>query len=397
MEFDLTIGRLLGFFLASGVAFVVLALTASFMRFHLLTHHVQQGDVEDVDPEDVFRLRVAREFGALHQAAAPFAVALVQPVGLDALRERHGDAAADAWMNALGEALQQAVRKGDVVHRYHDVSYGVLARMTRAQSVVWSRRMADTLTRMALPAGEGLTTRKPVSMGVATYPEDAGRTVDLLDAAEKALKSAMESGTSVVRYPEGHALDPVPVEEQAEQPAGILDEETGVLRGDRLGTAMQKFVAKQRKDDLPVSVIYISIDYFSQYQDHYTEQASREILKKLATYLSTSTRETDVIARCAEAEFALVLDCLPKDALVVAQRIVAGVKKMTIHIGGTQLKITISAGVAGFPDHSGQAQEMLRFAENAMYAAQSRGRNQCLLYQKVMPPRQEEKRQQDRL
>lgn len=397
MELDPTISRVLGFLLATGAAFAVLTLVASFMRFHMLARQVDVGDIEAASPEDVFRLLVAREFGAFQQASPPFVVALIQPVDLEGLRERHGDEAVEFWVSALGDALKQSVRRADAVHRYHGLCYGVLARMTRAQSVAWSRRIADTLSRMALPAGEGLTTRKPLAIGVATYPDDATRTAELLQAAEQALQVALTDGATKVVYAGEQPAGSVSEEETAAQSSDILDEVTGVLRGDRLGTAMQKFVARQRKDDLPVSVIYLSIDYFAQYKDHYTEQASREILKKLADYLSDHTRETDIIARCADAEFALVLDCAPPQALVVAQRIVAGVKKMTIHAGSSQLKITISAGVAGFPDHSGQAQAMLSYAENAMYAAQSRGRNQCLLYQNVMPARQDVAQAQDRL
>jgi diguanylate cyclase (GGDEF)-like protein len=94
-----------------------------------------------------------------------------------------------------------------------------------------------------------------------------------------------------------------------------------------------------------------------------------------------------LLARADESEFVVVVDAAPAEAMAMALRLSAEIKKIPFRVAQSSLKITVSMGVAGFPDHSGLAQQIYEYAETAMAAAQAKGRNVCLMYQPSMRPR----------
>ena len=384
------------FLVVVAISFAILALITSFVRFHLLTQRIQQADPSEVDPEDVFQLRIVQELGALHQSPAPFSVLLLEPAVPPDFEAKNGSEAISEWGDAFVKKLRSMVRANDEVFRFEGNQCGILGRFPVDRAETVARRLSSEIARVSVPLGSGVTVRWPVHIGLVSHPEHGDRAVDLLDQARTALAEARKGGA--VRY---HIL-PAPglakegreaaqaAAQRDQQASALLDELTGVLRPERLGTAMQKFIARQRKANRAVSVIYLSVDYFQQYRDHYNPEAADTVLKGVADLLSTRTRETDVLARAAESEFAVVMDCAPVQALSAAQRLSAEIKKVPFRSGSTNLRITVSIGVAGYPDHSGQARELLSFAESAMAAARARGRSVCLIYQPAMQPRQQE-------
>lgn len=234
----------------------------------------------------------------------------------------------------------------------------------------------------------GRTFRWPVAIGAASYPEHGERAAELIEATQEALTRAKAQG------PGGIFVQPLPeAPPQEEEPAtkpvpdGLLDPLTGVLRRDRFTTALQKKCARRIKEGQGVSVLYLSVDHFEQYRDHYGAAATDLLLKGIADILSRFTRETDILARTADHEFSVVMDGAPDAGLTAAQRLVQIVKRAPFRMGATSLKSTVSVGVAGYPGHTSRALDMWSFAETAMLAARERGANVALLYQSQMKNR----------
>jgi diguanylate cyclase (GGDEF)-like protein len=372
------------FIFVIAASFAVLTLIASFVRYHLLTDQLKSTPPEDIDPKDIFKFRVMQELGGLHQATRPFTILLIEPELPADLIERAGDTAPDAWMEAFALKMREIMRDSDFTNRIGSRQVGVLGRFGLDKAGLVMQRVEEALTRAMIRLPNGAVMRFPVKVGLAAYPEHGERAVELMEASVHAL--AEVSGEGEVRYafppntevPSAAAAAPVtPPQAQSD----ILDPLTGILRRERIGTAMRKFVAKQRKEDLPVSAIFFSVDHFQKYLSHYSEKAVEPLLKGFADLLSHHTRETDLIARADLAEFLVVVDCRPAEALVVAQRLAAAARKMPVRFGSTNLKISVCAGVAGYPDHSGQTEEMYAYAQEALNQARNRGAGQASLYQ----------------
>lgn len=129
----------------------------------------------------------------------------------------------------------------------------------------------------------------------------------------------------------------------------------------------------------PVSLIMIDIDHFKNYNDTLGHPMGDIILSDLAAILRRSVRQhIDTVARYGGEEFAIILPEIPKHtAIRIAERIrkeimVHRFMSEDIQPGG---HLTISAGVASFPDDAKNPEDLIRYADEALYSAKHAGRN----------------------
>lgn len=124
----------------------------------------------------------------------------------------------------------------------------------------------------------------------------------------------------------------------------------------------------------------IDIDQFKLYNDHYGHQAGDECLRRVAQNIQMNARRTgDLAARYGSEEFLLIL---PDADAVVAQRLAEGVRKSIEsldlpHVHSPTGRVTVSIGVAALSDGIYRdAESLLHAADDALYRAKDRGRNQ---------------------
>ena len=129
-----------------------------------------------------------------------------------------------------------------------------------------------------------------------------------------------------------------------------------------------------------VAVAYLDLDGFKQLNDHYGHAAGDELLVRIARRLQQALRETDTVARFGGDEFALLLEDL--DPVVAAEflrervhRSVCAPMELDATFNGAPVVIRprVSIGVALFPDHARSADQLLKLADQSMYAAKRAG------------------------
>ncbi len=377
----------MSFLLVVAVSFGLLTLLSSFIRFHLLADRLEKATAdENVDPKDIFRVRVIRELGAFHQKPSPFTLFLLTPFVPPDFEHTHGAEALAAAREYILDALKKCLRDKDTVVPV-DTLYGVLVSIPYEQGVKVAERVSKSMAETAIKLQDGSQVRWPFNVGVVSFPEHGERTDDLLSELQKALAEARARGPGhmhVAPAPQEASSD---TNESASVPVGLLDPLTGVLRADRFSTALQKKFAQRIRFDRGVCVLHLSIDHFAQYQDHYGASATDTLLKGIADILSKYTRETDILARTDDHEFAIVMDCAPEMGLLAAQRIVQVIKRTPFRVQNASLKATVSMGVAGYPTHANRAKEAWSYAQAAMTAAREHGSSVALLYQAPMQER----------
>jgi diguanylate cyclase (GGDEF)-like protein len=134
------------------------------------------------------------------------------------------------------------------------------------------------------------------------------------------------------------------------------------------------------------SLILIDIDHFKQFNDKYGHLVGDMVLKLVAQKLKISVRAHDTVARYGGEEMAILLSRTPyQEAVTIAQKLVETIGAMPFEPAqGTQHRITISAGVATYPQHGGKGSELIARADQCLYYAKAHGRNQVGL----PPPQQ---------
>ncbi len=129
-------------------------------------------------------------------------------------------------------------------------------------------------------------------------------------------------------------------------------------------------IRHSRRLGQPSSLVYIDIDKFKHYNDVHGHIAGDRVLKDLARIISEQIRSTDVAARYAGDEFAILLpDTGAEEANMVAERLVERVEshRFRDHKDRRRIEVPISVGVATFPDDAETETELIHAADQNMF------------------------------
>ncbi|MBI2469032.1 MAG: GGDEF domain-containing protein, partial [Candidatus Rokubacteria bacterium] len=128
----------------------------------------------------------------------------------------------------------------------------------------------------------------------------------------------------------------------------------------------------------PFAVLMVDIDRFKQYNDSHGHLAGDQLLSRIAALFKETTRTIDYVARYGGEEFLVILHEVGADgALPAAERIrtrVAGEK-----FGPADQQVTVSIGIATFPEHGDSPEAIIARADAMLYEAKRGGRNRVVL------------------
>jgi diguanylate cyclase (GGDEF)-like protein len=137
-----------------------------------------------------------------------------------------------------------------------------------------------------------------------------------------------------------------------------------------------------------VSLILCDIDHFKSVNDTYGHPTGDVVLKGVARALAQEARQTDVTARYGGEEFAVVMpETDTAGAEVIAERIRAKVGALVFETEQGPLRVTMSLGVATFPDDGAQKPALVERADGCLYHAKRHGRNQTVTAAALRGPR----------
>ena len=149
------------------------------------------------------------------------------------------------------------------------------------------------------------------------------------------------------------------------------------LLEDRIAQAV-KSAARTR---LIVAVLFLDLDYFKIVNDTYGHPVGDQLLKLVATRLKGLLRADDTVARIGGDEFIILLSNLTSElqAITMAEKVVKVITE-PFQVSGKSLNIGVSVGVVLYPEHDTNEKNLIRHADNAMYAAKRQGRSCYALY-----------------
>ncbi|MCM8785442.1 MAG: GGDEF domain-containing protein [Candidatus Omnitrophica bacterium] len=165
--------------------------------------------------------------------------------------------------------------------------------------------------------------------------------------------------------------------------ASITDPLTDVYNRRYFNIRLKEEFAKAKREGYPFSIMISDLDNFKKYVDKYGHPMGDIILKEVALLLKNSLRETDIICRFGGDEFAYLLPfSLGEEAKIVAERIKKNVQnyKFLSDKLNEDVHITLSIGIACFPEHAKSEEEILSKADNALFIAKNSGKNTIVVY-----------------
>jgi diguanylate cyclase (GGDEF)-like protein len=157
----------------------------------------------------------------------------------------------------------------------------------------------------------------------------------------------------------------------------LTDLPNRLLLNDRLA----RTIALARRYGRRVAVLFLDCDRFKQINDSFGHAVGDQVLRSVSQRLVTCVRESDTVSRHGGDEFLILLSEVdhPEDAGLIAEKIVVSVAEPHI-IGGHELTLTASVGIALYPEDGQDTQTLIMHADTAMYHAKNTGRNRVGFY-----------------
>lgn len=152
----------------------------------------------------------------------------------------------------------------------------------------------------------------------------------------------------------------------------VTDPLTGLYNRLRMMEVLENEVRRSRRLRHPFSVLMADLDLFKKYNDAYGHPAGDAVLKRIGAIMRETSRDVDFVARYGGEEFLLMMPETEIDgAIGVAERIRKRIEREKLPAG----TITVSVGVAAFPQHGDAAEALIAAADAALYEAKHAGGN----------------------
>ncbi len=124
------------------------------------------------------------------------------------------------------------------------------------------------------------------------------------------------------------------------------------------------------------SVLFLDIDFFKLVNDTKGHLVGSNVLVQISKLIKECIRGTDFAFRYGGDEYVIVLsDAASKEATLVAERLRQKTENSVFVVGDSQVKVTVSIGIATYPEHAKTTAELLQMADDAMYKGKHKSRN----------------------
>jgi len=147
---------------------------------------------------------------------------------------------------------------------------------------------------------------------------------------------------------------------------------------------LREELRRARRYRHPCTVINLDIDHFKKFNDTYGHQQGDMVLVHVAQKLLECVRNVDIVARLGGEEFAIICpEQSAQQSLVPAERIRRSIEAAELDLGVDKVNITVSIGVADFPNDADTERDVMEFADQAMYFGKQTGRNRVIMWSDV--------------
>ncbi len=249
-----------------------------------------------------------------------------------------------------------------------DAIHAVVAGHGRQRIEVQSERISYLVEVLPFVGGKGTT---------------EGAIVTMTDVTEMlTLRSTLESAIAELQERE------VRLKEQA-----TYDSVTGLLNRGAFSEAVVREIARARRAERPLALVWVDLDRFKEVNDGRGHDAGDAALRMCASRISEVLRDGDFVGRLGGDEFGVTIADYRHDAELdaIVERIVMALRD-PLDIAGQEVRVSGSLGVALFPADADSAEELLRASDAAMYSAKRAGGDARAYFDESMNTAADERR-----
>jgi diguanylate cyclase (GGDEF)-like protein/PAS domain S-box-containing protein len=156
---------------------------------------------------------------------------------------------------------------------------------------------------------------------------------------------------------------------------------TGLFNRHRFNEELSRMLADAQRHDSRLALLFYDLDDFKYINDTFGHRAGDAMLIRVAGEVAGQVRRNEIFARLGGDEFAILVPEISDEMLrVLAERITRSIAQVRFQFEGQSLRLTNSLGIAVYPDHADNAEDLIARADTAMYQAKEAGKNAWRIY-----------------
>jgi diguanylate cyclase (GGDEF)-like protein/PAS domain S-box-containing protein len=156
---------------------------------------------------------------------------------------------------------------------------------------------------------------------------------------------------------------------------------TGLYNRHRFNEELARMIADAQRNNSRVALLFFDLDDFKYINDTFGHRAGDAMLIRVAGEVAGQVRRNELFSRLGGDEFGILVPDISDDMLrVLADRITRSIATVRFQFEGENLRLTTSLGIAVYPDHADNAEDLIGRADMAMYMAKEAGKNAWRVY-----------------
>lgn len=156
---------------------------------------------------------------------------------------------------------------------------------------------------------------------------------------------------------------------------------TGLYNRHRFQDHLERMISVSSRSGARFGLLYFDLDEFKTINDTFGHRAGDTVLVRAAGEVASLVRGGEMFARVGGDEFAILVELHRGDeAVQLAERVVHAIAAIPFRFRGSNLRLTVSIGIALFPEHGDNAEDLVAHADTAMYQAKDSGKNTWAVY-----------------
>ena len=160
----------------------------------------------------------------------------------------------------------------------------------------------------------------------------------------------------------------------------MMDDLTGLMNRRAFFIQGAKEISRAQRHRTPLSLLMMDVDEFKTVNDRYGHAAGDRVLQHVSHKIVENVREMDMVARMGGEEFSMLLPGTgAADAVKLAERVRQAIERESCQLDDQSIDVTVSIGVASYNADTSSLEAILREADDSLYRAKYRGRNQVVI------------------
>ncbi len=169
--------------------------------------------------------------------------------------------------------------------------------------------------------------------------------------------------------------------QQQVQEQAIRDPLTGIYNRRLLSEALEREFARARRKKSNLAILIMDLDFFKNINDQFGHRAGDLALQRIADTLARKIRQSDILCRYGGEEFVILMPEIDRrTAIQRAEELRGAIEALTISSPKGSFRVTASLGLAVYPNHTRNADDLLHAADDALYVAKRNGKNKVVVF-----------------